>query len=69
MDGGPCEPCQKAAYADLAALQNGETLADYGHVSFVEIAKWLRPRFAGNTPTDQFSGVPPLLNRHLGHAR
>jgi len=39
MHSGPCEPRDRAAYMDLAALQNGETLADYRHGALIEVTK------------------------------
>ena len=69
MRSGPREPREEAAYVDLAALQNGKTFADYGHVSLVEVAKWPGARFTGDKPVNQVSGIASLLNSNLRHTR
>ena len=46
---GPCHPGEKAAEPQPAALQHGETLADHGHVAFVEVAERRRCGFALDT--------------------
>src|SRR6476660_2741864 len=69
MDCGPREPRDVAAYMDTASLQNGETLADYGHAALVEVAKRLGRRLAGQTPVDQSPDIATLLHRHLRHPR
>src|ERR1700687_4494196 len=65
VDCGPCEPREEAADVDLAALQNGEPLADYRHIALVEVTKRPRGRFTGDNPMNQGSRIAPLLNRHL----
>ena len=65
MHRGPGEPCEEPAEVDFAALQNGEALADYGHVALVEVAKRPRPRFARDHPVNQVSRIASLLNRYL----
>jgi len=37
---------------ELAALQDGETLADYGHVPLVELAKRYGNRFTSDAPVN-----------------
>jgi hypothetical protein len=65
MDRRPCEPCHEAAYADLAALQDGEALTDYRHTAFVKVTEWSGHGFAADTAVNQFPCVSPLLDRHL----
>src|SRR5260370_24524954 len=68
MTSWPSEPCNETAHAGLAALEDGETLAHHGHVSFVEISKGLWRRLTGHAPANQISRVAPLLHRHLRYA-
>ena len=49
---GPRDPREEAAYVELAALQDGETLADYGHVPLVELAKRYGNRFTSDAPVN-----------------
>src|ERR1700730_3910110 len=69
VEWGPCEPSEAAADVDLAALQNGEPLADHCHIALVEVTKRPRGRFTGDNPMNQGSRITPLLNRHLGDTR
>src|SRR6266853_5280753 len=65
VHGRPREPSHDAAYMELAGLQHSKTLAHYGHVPFIEIAKWARHRIAVDTAVDYFPCVAPLLDRDL----
>jgi hypothetical protein len=65
--GCPREPRRKAAQVDLAGLQNGKTLADYGHVAFVEVTKWTRCGFSGDTSVNELPRIASLLHRYLRH--
>src|SRR6202051_1236421 len=65
MDGRPREPCEQPADTKLAALQHSKTLSNDGHISFVEIAKWLWAGFAGNSTVNEFPCITTLLQCHL----
>src|SRR5438105_2979898 len=69
MDSRPSEARQESADVDLAALENGKTLTDHRHVALIEVTKWRRRGFAGNTPVNQLARIPPLLHRYLRYAR
>src|SRR4029077_3317195 len=69
MNACPHEPRENSAHANLAGLQDGESLPDHCHAALVEVAKWTRRRSASETPPDQPSRIAALLDRDLRHAR
>jgi hypothetical protein len=69
VHGRPREPSHDAAYMELAGLQHGKTLAHYGHVPFIEIAKWARRVITDDTVVNQISCIAPLLDRDLSNTR
>src|ERR1700733_4477137 len=68
MHSRPREPGEKAAHADLAALQDGETFTYDGHVALVEVAKGFRRADAGYTPGNHMTRIAALLYCNLRHA-
>src|SRR5260221_119789 len=69
VHGGPGKPGRKPADLDLAALQDGESLADYCQVSFVEVPKGSWRRRTGNTGVNQSPRITSLLYGHLRYTR
>src|SRR5438128_2208283 len=65
MDRGPCQPREKPAEVQPAALQHGEALANHRHGPFVEVAERRRRRFPGDATVNDGSGVAALLHGHL----
>src|SRR5436190_7750213 len=68
MDRRPRKPCQESAKAKFPALQNGESLADHGHVPLVKIAERRRRGSAHHARVNQSSRIPSLLHCHLRDA-
>src|SRR5215467_14493435 len=64
----PNQPCPEPAHLDLAALQDGKTLAHHSHSALVEIAKRSRLLAVSNAGVDEFSCIASLLHSHLRHA-
>ena len=65
MDRRPPKPCDESAHVKFPALQNGESLANHRHVSFVKIAERRRNGSARHPRANQFSGILSLLHRYL----
>src|SRR6266513_4611772 len=57
----PPQPREETVQTNFPALQNCVTLADDGHVAFVEIAERLGRPLAGKVAPNQFSDVASLL--------
>src|SRR5258708_39620726 len=68
MDRRPRKPCQESAQAKFPALQNGEPLANHGHIPFVEIAEWKRCRRTRHARAYQPPRVPSWLYCYLRDA-
>src|SRR6267154_327663 len=69
MDRRPCQPGDKPAHPDRPGLQDGETLADYRHVSLVEVAERMPCGFPRDASVNQLSRITSLLHRNLSDAR
>src|SRR5580700_4270722 len=65
----PYKPREESAELDLSRLQDGETLANHRHVSFVPVTKRRELRFADNPTVNQLPHVASLLHRDLRDAR
>src|SRR5215469_9359505 len=68
MDGGPGEPREESAETNFVAFQNGEVLADDGHVSLIEISERTRGTGAGDARVDQLASIASLLHGDLRNA-
>src|SRR5215831_5276968 len=65
----PSQPSAEPADLDFPALQNSETLADYGHGALVKVAEGSRRRIANDAAVNQLPRVMPSLHRYLCHPR
>jgi len=62
-------PSPEPAYLDLATLQHGKTLADYGHAALVKVAEGTRRGIANDAVVNQLSCITPLLRATYAEVR
>ena len=64
----PHQPGHKAATAHMAGLEDGEVLADHGHIAFVAVPERSAILAPSDTVGDDSSDEPALLNGGLRHS-